>query len=996
MPECAHHAANNSLPFYHSRYSRNKHGGDNEQELAEEVYRRVKQPLFYTLDNDMYSLLVSHGANVNCIAPKGAHYGERKTLLDVVDDYIAKLKMNINPPAPVQAPKENAGMSYNEKRLELYSKQLDLYAEDSYERYCWDYTYYDIRPQPVQETSKPDNAAEEEKRINKHKKELQRFETMRDYLIAHGAKSFDVLFPDEESAKRRRSDNGHGDNQRTTPKSTVPPTEPSLPHIFSYTLPGKNSNHVPRVEVQAEEEPAYTALFRAVWNNDSATVKRLTCADSSDPERHLLHVGVHNRSSHSLLYIACLRGHASMAALLLQIADNQYASISTEKGKDKKEKAINNFSLGSYTHAHDDGSDYSDEDGSNYGSDEGESDDEERLAALRDRDLPQMPWRPLENTMPPHRLLIEKHFVYFGRIAPDGWIEYPPSLDEKDQRRNKATMLSLTALQVAAMRGDLEVVRALLKATKKFKHGMEVNKIMRSDAVQALLDDEHVHMSRLYTTVLSSISLAVMFGHEEIIDLLIEEGAAGNHFSGIDIYRGCDDIDQDTQLSTQDNYLGLNVDGKKKKGWLSKHNPYTRDSRDLPLLRIAISANNHRSMEYLLGDRPVEALRRFAQKHPHDRRASVLTTKEEIEAVRDRLLGIGIVGEPSPLHVAVAAEQPDALLYLLRHYKQVYQQEPSKFLSLVNGSIGRQIATPLYMAIVRGAYKCFDILLEFGADPLATFDGWNMAHRLAFDNDHKKLRYIASKVSADDWHQLMSSQAARCERTPLAVAVAKLNYAAIHTILELLPDPNILRVFDADCELPLFLAIKEQNPFVVGQLIDKIRAVDMWPLLNIENGAGLTAYDFCQQMLITHFHYHGPSTDAPTQNPFTVEGCMEMVRSYDPDSKDSKMPSGGASEVHDLMMAVHAEVAGRNIPRRPIELHELQQLIRTAASESRRLSKMYYYSRRHDKRLTSPTQMGHVTTYMTIWRIQPGTQPIATDEPVKMRYCVPDIVAIYG
>jgi hypothetical protein len=60
----------------------------------------------------------------------------------------------------------------------------------------------------------------------------------------------------------------------------------------------------------------------------------------------LLHIGAYDYFSQSLLSIACLRGHAELASLILQIANEQYTP-DEKKDKAREEKPIDNYSLSS-------------------------------------------------------------------------------------------------------------------------------------------------------------------------------------------------------------------------------------------------------------------------------------------------------------------------------------------------------------------------------------------------------------------------------------------------------------------------------------------------------------------------------------------------------------------------------------------------------------------------------------------------------------------------
>ncbi|KAI9597685.1 ankyrin repeat-containing domain protein [Syncephalis fuscata] len=903
---------------------------------------------------DLLSRSLPLGVDINKFNPIG-YFGEYHTILDKIEANIRRVEKQINTLQPTVSvkPSENQQIL-----LQLYLDQVNACKDDSYERYCWDRSYYNLRT-PLSTSTK----VEESDDFIKAKKKLKELEARRDYFISHNAKRYIELFPDQKEdqlSKRYRSEYGYRPYNMHAINPTVVETKekPEIPQIFAYTLPNITSGVI-RMSVCQEEQDTYYGLFNAVWNNDIATVKRLTSPVKHTSEQHLLHIGVYDQNSQSLLSIACLRGHAEMASLIIEIADKQYTPKVKSEKNDRKEKAINNYTLRIIVINRRENADTGDDD---------DDEDEDELQRIRDHDLPEVPYKPLVNHMLPKNLLTGQHSIYLGSILPDGWIEYNPN-QNNGVKPLKSIFKALTPLQIAVIRGDLELVRALLNATKKLENGLDLDTKVQSDAVQALISSERGNSyGNTAITAFFSTSLAVLLGHEEIIDLFIEECAAGDSFSGVNIYRDCDEIDPETKLNITENYLGLNVDGKKKLSWINKHNPDNRDPKDLPLLHLAISANNHRSMAYLLSDRPTHALRRFAQKHPQDRRTSVLKTDTELEDATKRLIGVDSINKPTPIHIAVAANQPDALRFIIQHYQQLYIR-------------------PIYLAIANNQLESFDTLVEFGANPLATYKGWNIAHFAAYHDHHETLRHIASKVTADEWRQLMSSRATGCLWTPLAVAVAKSNLDATYTILELLPDSSALNIFDADCELPLHLAIKKQHSFIVGRLIEEIRTRQLWALLSVENGAGMIAHELTQQLALGTFCNKNPATPYDNKDIPSADALFEMKKlSFNPD-----IPT-----IQAIMTLVQPEITPLNISRKTIELQQLHELIKEAANDSRRLARMHYWSRQHDNERNMPKTPSHIPTFNVIWRIQANTQPLETDDPTKLRFCVPKIIDIYG
>ncbi|KAI9597730.1 ankyrin repeat-containing domain protein [Syncephalis fuscata] len=798
----------------------------NPEQVAEFMVKRIVQPIIYTYENDLYKLLVPLNIDIN-IPYSPNISGMQLTILDKIETDIRAVEQKLSTLQSKASAKSTASTKSSENQqdpTQVYLDQFNACEHDTYERYCWDKAYYSLRkPVDAPLKAKDNNYVEsyQKKYVVDEQKKLKKLNIRRDYFISYNAKHYSELFPEseeEQQNKRHRSENTSTSYDKKVADSRVTDTKeskPEIPQIFAYTLPN----------ITSEEQDTYYGLFNAVWNNDIATVKRLTSPVKHTSEQHLLHIGVYDQNSQSLLSIACLRGHAEMASLIIEIADKQYTpKIIVINVCFKLDKLASD--------SEDDDEYYSEEENADTGDDD-DDEDEDELQRIRDHDLPEVPYKPLVNHMLPKNLLTGQHSIYLGSILPDGWIEYNPN-QNNGVKPLKSIFKALTPLQIAVIRGDLELVRALLNATKKLENGLDLDTKVQSDAVQALIS-------------------TVLLGHEEIIDLFIEECAAGDSFSGVNIYRDCDEIDPETKLNIKENYLGLNVDGKKKLSWINKHNPDNRDPKDLPLLHLAISANNHRSMAYLLSDRPTHALRRFAQKHPQDRRTSVLKTDTELEDATKRLIGVDSINKPTPIHIAVAANQPDALRFIIQHYQQLYSHDPSKFKQLLEFNDKGNLVRPIYLAIANNQLESFDTLVEFGANPLATYKGWNIAHFAAYHDHHETLRHIASKVTADEWRQLMSSRATGCLQTPLAIAVSKTDSNTAKVIIKLLPDASVLNIYDANCELPLHLAIKNKMPSIITQMIAIIRQNELWSLLMTENGTGIIAYEFSQQLALSNF-----------------------------------------------------------------------------------------------------------------------------------------------
>ncbi|RKP06808.1 ankyrin repeat-containing domain protein [Thamnocephalis sphaerospora] len=799
----------------------------------------------------------------------------------------------------------------------------------------------------------------------------------------------------------------------TAPKTINTADEAVLPSIVLFNLPSEDRQSQWK-QVPEAQHADYTKLFEAAWRGDSALVQRLTRPVADKPRDHLLHIGAIDANSQTVLSIACLRGHAKLVSLILRISDEQYEP---EPKKDKKhdEKRINNYALHERvrTHSSDDSdADEGDEhtyeysDDSEYLSDDMSCDDdddeeEERMLEMRDRDISATEVTPLRNHMLPEALLTHKTPIHLANILPQGWSELSTEKARKE-KGHKSSIQSLTALQIAVVRNDLQLIRTLLKSVKALKngkyrsYGLKLDEDVRGDAIYALLRSER---SSGYISSDEpsrySISLAIALGHLDIADLLIAESAAGDSFSTFDIHRDNKDIDPETKLSKTKHYLGLNVDGKKKKSWVNQCNPKSRAASDPMLLPVALSTSNERSIEYLLSERPVNALRRFAANHPEDRRAVVLRDEKELGLVVRRIFGVGTKTDESPFQMAVRMAQPNAIRYLAKHYRPSAQDEDAPSLEhLLNASSGPKSAPAMYLAAAENHTDCFDALVDVGASPLRTHQGWNILHLTVHTEVADRVNHIHKKVEADDWRKLMEMRAPGCRRTPLAVAVAQNKPDTIKLLLDLMPGDGVLDIFDADCERPLHLAIKGSRLQATRMLTEKLVELERWDILQIEDGAGMSPLDLARQMMVRQFFNEGVGAIPSDEEMEEWKQKQEEARVK---NKLSLIDEVDASKVLALTEAAVAKAVAANYARQPVSLKNIHQLVQEAASDARRIASISYWNRRYDNARDEPAKAHFVCTQHTMfWPIDAASEANADSGPTPMRFLVPAAIEMYG
>lgn len=156
---------------------------------------------------------------------------------------------------------------------------------------------------------------------------------------------------------------------------------------------------------------------------------------------------------------------------------------------------------------------------------------------------------------------------------------------------------------------------------------------------------------------------------------------------------------------------------------------------EVPMLHIAAYAGCVNSIKWLLNGNPINALQRFAERNPTDRRTLVLRTPEEVNKVGRRLFGVDFYKGQSPFFWAVYMNRPESIHAIAEGYVREHCDAPiledivnkRQWHSENEPSFGINV---LHLAASKGYLKCVAELIRIGADPLTQDEerGWNVLH----------------------------------------------------------------------------------------------------------------------------------------------------------------------------------------------------------------------------------------------------------------------------
>lgn len=262
-------------------------------------------------------MIAGLGGNLNAyLQPTTCQPGQ--TLLDIIQKAIATTRKDFESTQPSEADK-NA-----EEFTMLLKKELERHEPGSYKYFTYQLFQLTTNP-PRYDSSK------KVKLYEKQQMRLTRLLGIEKLLLNKGAKLWKELEPQ-----------GREILYNLVPTNPSSKSELILPDIEEYSAlshDGQNaSQYIPKVLW-----PLYTELFEAVWSNDLKTVENLTLPTPDKKAPLPLLIAVKNLKGFTPFTLACYRGHAALAKMVLEIANFQY-QLKEKQEVEFKKTSLNNYS----------------------------------------------------------------------------------------------------------------------------------------------------------------------------------------------------------------------------------------------------------------------------------------------------------------------------------------------------------------------------------------------------------------------------------------------------------------------------------------------------------------------------------------------------------------------------------------------------------------------------------------------------------------------------
>ncbi|KAG8785845.1 hypothetical protein FRC15_000608 [Serendipita sp. 397] len=333
-------------------------------------------------------------------------------------------------------------------------------------------------------------------------------------------------------------------------------------------------------------------------------------------------------------------------------------------------------------------------------------------------------------------------------------------------------------------------------------------------------------------------------------------------------------------------YLGLNVDGKKRKDLASKADPDAprqTSINSLPIIWRAAQMNKTKILSWLASPAPLESYKYYMANSTHEN-AKAMKRIRDFEQRLPALLGAAVtdIGE----NAVVACLQNEALLDTLKHLFAIF---PGLKTTFVHGRLKGLETTALHQ--ICGANlstDIFDFFIGMGADPLATdFERRNIIHHLVNKDAYDLLAHVCTKLSNDQLAILFSQQTKSQMNTPLhlAVKLGRLRMIGLLTAFDHPVAEAILILRNAEGSTPLHIAIANGYKEIVVLLLDKGMNASSKTLC-IENGIGSTPLEIAAFLRLLDVSNSGLDNQGAT--PGSYSACYPY--DFDPDRNWGQLP----------------------------------------------------------------------------------------------------------
>ncbi|KAG8916541.1 hypothetical protein FRC00_014710 [Tulasnella sp. 408] len=262
----------------------------------------------------------------------------------------------------------------------------------------------------------------------------------------------------------------------------------------------------------------------------------------------------------------------------------------------------------------------------------------------------------------------------------------------------------------------------------------------------------------------------------EMLDAFIRRTGGGLSLPEPKAQKSTDDMDPMEDHDGNDGgakfYLGLDVDGKKRKDLARREDPnapyaYAGTSYQIPIAWYAASRQATAILEYLNSPRAIEAYKYYAETEKTmlaTRLAEVLTSTDDFH----EMVGFSIsrFAETPVLATIWGPAKPDKILPTL---KKLMELQPRLTADGVRLQVKPGRMSPiLFLCQTKAPVEVFDWMMANGADPLVRDErGWNILHILFTSGNlnWELIEHVLTKLPADVTRALMAQQSSTQRNT---------------------------------------------------------------------------------------------------------------------------------------------------------------------------------------------------------------------------------------
>ncbi|CAG8533706.1 4216_t:CDS:10 [Dentiscutata erythropus] len=512
----------------------------------------------------------------------------------------------------------------------------------------------------------------------------------------------------------------------------------------------------------------YTTLFQAVWDNNAELVERMSAE---------LIIAVQDKNGMTPFMLACYKGYENMAIQILKIAERQYRPKDSSDQEPKVNKSfVNNYELDAV------------------------------VDEIQDA-----------------KVSVHTVTTAFDMLQHAGY-----RLSEKYELvsinwKKRAGLGGFNGLALAVFMNHVRVIKEVLTWAEHYKKVKDDKDVMiddKDDVTDIVM--RLIRNTKTYAPLLGQnnnlMQCAIFIDNVDVVDLLIEYGAGGNSFGMFNIDRD-DEIEAAIKKLEPTTYIGLDVNGRKKKSWISRHDPYIlKQAVDPSFLHMAAYYGSTKSIEYFLSTRPIDALKKFSSLYcKNSNIRNLFFNDEEVLKIGRVLFWFYLPKADTPFHWAVKMNKSVSIKKLANTYNRVRKDDDETLEKIVNQKSFNSAMTPFLLAVCEDNIECLEALLEVGADPsIPDAYEWTALHHAAYQGNLKMLRFLFDKLDHNITQKMLETQSVMYRHTPISIAILEGRKDTFHLLLERTTNTSIV---DFAHNSYLHLSVKESSLEITKTLL---------------------------------------------------------------------------------------------------------------------------------------------------------------------------------